>query len=154
MTKLRKIMWLKFFIIAMMTMSTLLTHSTTADMPDTTKTILNRPDEKARYKDKGADFQPRTENIHPEQPEEEIFFGDILPKKYRTFQPAAINAVAIVVWALLPILSWICMIPLALLYRYIFEQLLGEEQYDAIWGGSDGTGALEIIDDAFHGVFY
>ncbi|XP_068230862.1 uncharacterized protein [Palaemon carinicauda] len=53
-----------------------------------------------------------------------------------------------------PLFAWFFFIPLSIGYRYLFEFILGDEEFLAVFGGDGGVGPLYLVEDAFHGIFF
>ncbi|XP_042879640.1 uncharacterized protein LOC122258028 [Penaeus japonicus] len=63
-------------------------------------------------------------------------------------------AFLIILWLSLPFMSWGFSVPAAIVFRSIFVQLLGEDMFVAVFGGTGGSGPLVVVEDAFRGVFF
>ncbi|XP_063587083.1 uncharacterized protein LOC134764425 [Penaeus indicus] len=60
----------------------------------------------------------------------------------------------VVMWLTVPFMSWGFTIPATIIFRSIFVDLLGENMFVEVFGGTGGSGPLMLVEDAFRGVFF
>ncbi|XP_064101036.1 uncharacterized protein LOC135211721 isoform X3 [Macrobrachium nipponense] len=65
-----------------------------------------------------------------------------------------LHSLTLVVTLAVPIFAWFLIVPLAIGYRYLFEYILGDAEFLAIFGGPEGAGPMYLVVDNFLNVFY
>ncbi|XP_047474845.1 uncharacterized protein LOC125029102 isoform X2 [Penaeus chinensis] len=58
-----------------------------------------------------------------------------------------------IMWFIVPFMSWGFVIPATIIFRSIFVDLIGENMFVEVFGGTGGNGPLMLVEDAFKGVF-